>query len=297
MIDVKYQLSQNQIKKIFLSPAILSLLLVGLLPFFTSIFLSFRNINLINPTDYMKFVGFENFLSVITDKRAQHSLLVTFYYYFGCIIIETALAIAISLLLNREFKGKNLVRSLIIIPMFITPIVVGLVWRMLYDPTSGLINYFLGFVGFGKIDWLGNKNLSLFSIMLVDAWEWTPYLIIIFLAGLDSIPEELFEAALVDGAGKWKATMYITLPLLRPTIVIGVLLRSLDIFKTFDIIYAMTKGGPGLATETANMYTYILGFNYFNVSKSIALALVVTILITVIFSNIHKKIKIGGVES
>lgn len=288
--------SQDKIKNIFLLPAVISLLFIGVLPFLASIFMSFRYINLINPVNYMKFVGLENFISVIMDKRALHSLLITVYYYAACIILETVLALAVSFFLNRQFKGKNLVRGLIIIPMFITPIVVGLVWRMLYDPTSGLINYFLSMAGIGRVDWLGNRHLSLLSIVLVDAWEWTPYLIIIFLAGLDSIPEELMEAALVDGAGRLKAIYYIILPLMRPTIVIGVMLRSLDIIKTFDIIYAMTKGGPGLATETANMYAYILGFNFFDVSKSIAFILILTILITVIFSKAYNNSRLGGAE-
>lgn len=289
-------LNRNKTKKAFVLPAIISLVIVGFIPFLISIYLSQVDLNLLKPADSMKFVGLKNFISVIKDKRAQRSILTTMFYYVGCISIETFLALAISLFLNREFKAKNLVRSLIIIPMFITPIVVGLIWRMLYDPTGGLINYFLGLLGIGTIDWLGNKNLALFSIMLVDAWEWTPYLIIIFLAGLDSMPEELFEAAMVDGANEFETTMYITIPLLKPAIIVGVCLRSLDIFKAFDIIYAMTKGGPGLATETANMYAYILGFNFFDVSKSIAFTLLITISITVVFGNVYKGLQVRGDE-
>ena len=171
--------------------------------------------------------------------------------------------------------------------MFITPVVVALTWRMFYDPTSGIINFILGSMGLGnRHDWLGSTGLALPSVLLADIWQWTPFMILIIMAGLDSVPQEMYEAAYVDGSTEWKTIRYITIPLLIPSIGVAVILRAIDAIKAFDLVYVMTKGGPGLATETTNMYAYTVGFQYFKIGYATTVGFVFTMLITILTSFI-----------
>lgn len=265
----------------FILPAILALFLVGIFPFFYAIYISVHSMNLLNSTsDHM--VGLQNFARLAQDSRAWHSLLVTAIYTVCSVVVETILGLAISVLLNRSFPGRTTVRALLLIPIVMTPVVVGLLWRIFYDPNAGIINYMLGLVGLGSHhDWLGNISTALGALIVTDVWQWTPFMILIITAGMDALPIEPFEAASIDGASRWQAFQYITLPLLRSTILVAVILRTIDSLKTFDTIYVMTEGGPGLATETANLYAYLQGFTYFNVSYATAFAFVFTVILSI----------------
>jgi len=268
----------------FMLPAITALVLVGVVPFVYAVYISVRALNLIDPTSD-RFVGVQNYINLAQDGRAWHAVLITVLYSGISVCGELALGLAVSLLLNRSFAGRAIVRTLLLIPIVMTPVVAGLMWRIFYDPNAGIINYVLGQLGLGsRHDWLGNVHNALGSLIVTDIWQWTPFIILILMAGLESLPGEPFEAARMDGASHWQMFRFVTLPLLRATIVVAVLLRTLDSLKTFDTIYVMTQGGPALATETANMYAYTQGFTYFNVSYATAFALAFTIVLSVVIT-------------
>lgn len=269
----------------FLLPAVVAIFLVIIVPMVLAIFITFHDVNLVETGGAMIPNGARNFVTLFKDHRFFHSIVISLLYVVTAVSIETVLSVAIALLLDRKFHGRNLVRTLIIIPMFITPVVVGLSWRMFYDPTSGIINYLLGVLGLGtRHDWLGNAAIALPAIVLADVWEWTPFMILIVLAGLESIPQELYEAAVVDGTTRMTAIRYISIPLVLPAIVVAMIFRVVDAMKAFDLIYVMTKGGPGLATETTNLYAYTIGFQYFRIGYATTVALVFTVIATAVSS-------------
>lgn len=271
----------------FLAPSIIALVIVVLFPTILAFIVSFHQVDLVRTAGRFVPLGFQNFRTLFTDERFYNSLRISLLYIVGAVGTETLLGFAIALFLNRHFKGKWLVRTLIIIPMFVTPVVVGLTWRMFFDPSAGIINHYLGQLGLsGELDWLGNPALALPAVIIADVWEWTPFIILIVMAGLDSIPEELYEAAYVDGANERQAIRSITVPLILPTVAIAVVLRMVDANKVFDVIYVMTRGGPGLATETTNLYAYATGFQYFRIGYATTIALIFTILVTVILGSI-----------
>jgi multiple sugar transport system permease protein len=253
-----------------------------------SLYLSTQNINLIKPAH--SFVGFLNFSNLIEDKRAISAFGKTFSFSLIATLIELSLGFALALYLNRPFWGRRIVRILMLIPMIMTPVVSGLIWRIFYDPNAGIINYYLGILGLGSNhDWLGSKDLAMFSVIVADVWQWTPFIFLIMASSMDSLPQEPLEAAKVDGASRWQTFTNIVLPLMKPALYIALLLRLIDSIKTFDIIYVMTRGGPSLSTETVNMYAYIQGFNNFNLSYATVINLSFTIIITVIITFLYKK--------
>ena len=211
----------------------------------------------------VKFIGLKNYIDLLSDDRFYNSVKLTLYFTILAVGVETVLGVAIALILNRDFKGKNIVKGILLLPMVATPVAIGLAWTLFYEPTIGLGNYALELLGLAPSKWLASNTAVIPSLALVDIWEWTPMVTLIVLAGLASLPNEPYEAALVDGASELQVLRYITLPLLLPTIMIAVVLRGIDAFKTFDIIYTMTAGGPGLASETLNIYAYNLAFGYF----------------------------------
>ena len=276
----------------FLLPSLITIIVIMIIPFFYSIFITFNNVNLLENGGKFSFNGWDNYIGFFRDERALHSIVTTLKFVVGAVLVETILGLAISLFLDRRFRGKMFVRGLLIIPMFMTPVVSGLIWRTFYDPTAGIINYVMGILGLGQAhDWLGNVVTALPCLILTDVWQWTPFMVLLYSASLDAIPIEIYEATFLESASELLIIRYIKLPLLVPTIFIAVILRMIDVIKAFDIIYVMTKGGPGLATETINMYSYIVGFNFFKISNATTMLFIFTIFITIILSFIITKLK------
>ncbi|MGN7384334.1 carbohydrate ABC transporter permease [Paenibacillus sp. SAFN-117] len=274
-------------QRYWLMPSVVVLVFFSVLVLGYSIYLSLHNISMIKQT--FSFVGLSNFSDLFQDKRAWTSVGKTLQFSLIATFIELALGLAIALYFNRQFPGRKLVRALMLIPMIMTPVVSGLIWRIFYDPNAGIINYYLGLIGLGsKHDWLGSVDLAMFSVIIADVWQWTPFVFLILASALDAMPSEPLEAAKVDGASPVQTFMHITLPLLKPALLIALLLRLMDSIKTFDIIYVMTRGGPSLATETANMYAYIQGFNNFNLSYATVINLSITVLLTFVFTFVYK---------
>ncbi|MFM9279252.1 carbohydrate ABC transporter permease [Paenibacillus jiagnxiensis] len=272
----------------WLMPALLLLGVMSLIVTGYSVYLSVRDINLVKSIH--TFVGLDNFKLLLQDGRAWQSLVKTLLFSTAATAAELVLGLSMALYLNRQFRGRKLVRTLLLIPMIMTPVVSGLIWRVFYDPNAGIINYYAGVLGLGNNhNWLGSTELAMVSVIIADIWQWTPFVFLILAAGLDAMPGEPLEAAAVDGASPFQKFVHVVLPLLKPSLLIAFLLRIIDSVKTFDIIYVMTRGGPSLATETTNMYAYIQGFNNFNISYATVINLTITVIITFIFTALYRR--------
>ncbi len=263
----------KHIKWIYPLPAVLFVGLMMVFPIGYTFWLSFHEWSMSNVTPPL-WVALGNYMSLFKDEVFRESLWITFYFTVVAVGVQTVLGILLALLMNKHIIGKGLVKTLFLLPMIATPVAVGLVWVLIYEPNVGVANTFLQAVGLPVQEWLASPDLVIPSLILIDVWEWTPMIALIVLAGLVSLPKDPFEAAIVDGASRFQVFRNITLPLLKPTIYSAVLLRLIDGLKTFDIIYATTQGGPGTSSQTLNIYGYVLGFQYFQIGKASALLMV-----------------------
>jgi multiple sugar transport system permease protein len=223
-----------------------------------------------------KFVGLANYQKIaVGDPRFREALVRTLYFTALVVAGETVVGVAMALLFNREFWGRGLLRTLAILPMVATPTAIGLVFVMMYHPTLGVANYLLSVIGLAPWKWTYSSQTALYALAAVDVWQWTPLIMLIALAGLASLPSEPYEAAHIDGATALQAFWHITLPLLRPALVVAILFRAIDALKTFDIIYIITQGGPANSSETINILLFNQAFSYFNMgyASSMAVAL------------------------
>ena len=220
-----------------------------------------------------KFIGAANYVKILVgDARFREAVVRTLYFTLVAVAAETILGVAMALLFNREFWGRGLLRTLAILPMVATPTAIALVFVMMYHPTLGVANYLLSLVGLSAFRWTYSSQTVLYALALVDVWQWTPLIMLIALAGLASLPREPYEAAHLDGATSWQSFWHITLPLLRPTLVVAILFRSIDALKTFDIIFVMTQGGPANSSETINLLLFNQAFSYFNMGYAASMA-------------------------
>jgi multiple sugar transport system permease protein len=220
-----------------------------------------------------RFVGLANYAKILlADTRFHEAVVRTLYFTVLAVAAETVLGVAMALLFNREFWGRGLLRTLAILPMVATPTAIALVFVMMYHPTLGVANYMLSVVGLAPFRWTYSSQTALYALALVDVWQWTPLIMLIALAGLASLPREPYEAAHLDGASASQALWHITLPLLRPTLVVAILFRAIDALKTFDIIFVMTQGGPANASETINLLLFNQAFSYFNMGYAASMA-------------------------
>jgi multiple sugar transport system permease protein len=270
---------------LLLLPTVIVLFVLTIYPTIYSFTLSLNEWNMSNRNAVWEFVGFGNYAKILQDARFWNSAQVTATYMVVTIGSQLVLGMGIALLLQRQVLAAGLVRTALLLPMMTTPVVVGLIWRFMFNPTQGIVNYLLSLVGIAGPNWLGGLQTGLLSVMIADIWEWTPFMVLILLAALQTLPQEPYEAAAIDGANAWQAFLHITIPLLRPTIVVAVLLRAIDSFKTFDLVYVMTNGGPGTSTETLSFYTYKWGFKFFQMGYASALSFVMLIMV-IIFANI-----------
>lgn len=278
---------------LFVGPAVLILLFLVIFPMVYSLGVSFCDWNLIKGEGW-KFIGLRNYYyALFQDPYFRISLRVTLVYVLAVVGIELMLGLGIALLLNRPLSKIGFYRTALVIPSTMTPVVVGIMWRLLYNPELGTLNYFLELFGFKPLNWLGDPSLALPSVIMADVWEWTPFMALILLAGLQALPRDPFEAAIVDGASSSQVFRYVTLPLLLPTIVVAVLLRMMDAFKTFDLIFVLTKGGPGMSTEVLSYYTYRYGFKFFHIGQASALSYILLVIIIVITRVLLRYLRIG----
>jgi len=272
--------SKKMLPWLFVFPTMGILFFVTIFPFIYAFVLSFFQ------WDYQiigrPFIGIQNYLNVFQDGRYWSALRTTVIILFATLCLEFMLGLALALIFVEEFKGRNLILAMVVLPVMILPIVVGYTWRLLWNDQYGPVNHILTGV-LGKeinIVWLAKTPTALISIIVTDLWEWTPFIFLILLAGLISLSPEIYEAAAIDGASPWAQFRSITLPLIRPFIGIALLFRGLECFKIFDIIVALTQGGPGTSTETISLYLYRIGFQYFRMGYAAAANIVLLVAVS-----------------
>jgi multiple sugar transport system permease protein len=249
---------QRRIALLLLAPVVLVLLSLAIFPMIFSGMLSFRVDPIYNP-NVARFIGWRNYNDLFQDSRFWNSIQLTLKWAVIVVTIQMILGFFLAILLDRKMKGAGLLRSLIIIPVFISPVAMGLTWRFIFEPVSGLANWILDTVfGLEKFLWLSNKSTALGTLMFVDCWQWTPFVALILLAGIQSISPGITEAARLDRVRGIAYYTRIVIPLIRPVIMVVVLIRLVDSIRTFDLNFVMTKGGPGSSTLLASTYDYTI---------------------------------------
>lgn len=268
---------------LFLLPALFVITAVTIYPLIYSVWISLRQWNISRPYYGNNFVGLRNFLDILTDNNFWNSMKVTGLFVFWSVSIEFLIAMGLALLLYKEIRGKNIIRAVLIIPMIVCPSVVALIWKYLLNDTFGILTILMKRIGFQNVHWYGDLKTALPTMILIDVWEWTAFLFIILLSGLVSLPVSLYEAARIDGANNWKLFRFITLPLMKPVILIVLFLRILDALRTFDIVWILTRGGPSHATELISISIFREGLHFFNVGYASAISLILLFIVGVIF--------------
>ena len=258
-----------------LMPALVFAIIVTQLPFLLTLWYSLQSWNLVRPGSE-QFVGLQNYVDVFSDATFRSAALNTILLTGGSVVIALLLGLGLAVLLDRQFVGRGIVRTLLITPFLIMPVAGALLWKyMMFDPVYGIINFVLAPFGAGETDWVTSFPLS--SVIVALVWQWTPFMMLLLLAGLTAQPKDVLEAAQVDGATRWRTFVYVTLPHLRRYIELSVLLGTLYIVNTFDQIYMMTQGGPGTASSNLPFYIYQRAFLGFDVGQSAAMGVVVVI--------------------
>jgi multiple sugar transport system permease protein len=252
---------------IFPMPAVVFVVVMMLFPVLYTFFLSFTNWNLTSGSP-PSIVMLRSYERILREPRFLAALGRTFSFTALAVSVETLFGTIVALILNREFKGKGFIKLMMLLPLVSTPVAIGIAWNLFYDPTIGLANYVLTQLGLPKMAWTGSPSTVIPSLALVDIWQWTPMIALILLSGLASLSSEPYESARVDGASEWQIFWKITLPMLMPTMLTALILRSIDALKTFDIIYAMTGGGPGYSSETLNIMAFKYSFEYFRMGQA-----------------------------
>jgi multiple sugar transport system permease protein len=263
---------KNKNAYFFILPGLLIMIIGLFYPLCYSIYTSFYDWRLGMPFSTTKFTRFENYQWLINDPEILNVFWISFKFSMIVVSIELILGISFALLLDKTIKGMSTFRTIFIMPMMIAPIVVGLIWRYLYDAQFGVFNQLLVYLNLEPVEWLSSDKWSLFSVILADIWQWTPFIFILSVASLQSIPQSIIQAAKIDGANEWHIIRYIKLPLMIPTIIISTLLRLIDSLKVFEVIYIMTGGGPAGSTEVVSMAIYNQAFIDFELGRSAALS-------------------------
>jgi multiple sugar transport system permease protein len=283
---------RKQIAMLFLLPLTSVMLLLVIWPLVFNIYLSFRNHNLFNVTSH-GWAGIDNFIFLFKSDVFWESLQKLIIYVFFVVGIEFILGFAIAFLLDREMKGISLLRGIVVLPLIMAPVVVGFFWRFLFEPSSGLLNFLLSIFGFSPRHWIDSADSAMVAIMLVDIWQWTPFMILVLLAGIQAVPKEVLEAAMLDGLSFVKRLRYVVIPILKPIILIVILIRIVDSIKVFDTILVLTRGGPGTSTYLMSVYNYDLLFQKMEAGDASALALITVILINIFAMALIKILRVN----
>lgn len=280
------QLSDRKIQWLFIFPTLALLIAMNIFPLFYSLYLSFTDFSAIANQPPV-WVGLQNFSNVLNSPRLWNYFSITGRFVFFSVGLQMVLGFGLALLLRDKFRGSGLVTTLIVIPMMFSPVVVGLFWKLIYNPSYGIFNYMIGFTNPATApDWLASSNLALWAVIIVDVWMWTPFVMLLALSGLKAIPEYLYEAAAIDRASPWMQFRRITLPQVAPLLLIAVLFRTIEAFnKSFDLVMGLTGGGPGDSTEVVVVNLYRTAFQgQWRTGQASALAYIVLVLVIAISS-------------
>ena len=275
---------KNRIKKSsarpttsFTAPTWILLSLTILLPLIYGIYLSFLNVNLSSfaPTE---FIGLANYKLALTAPETYSTLVTTLQLMVIGLIVQIPLGIFLAIVLHQNLAGSKFFRSALIVPMLLTPVAVGLIFRFMFDTDIGIINWALSLIGSDGYNWLGSRTTALLAIVIVDSWQSVPFVMLLVVAALATIPTSIYEAALVDGANKFQVFFRITLPLIVPTLLVLTMIKIMDFLKLFDTLFILTRGGPGNDTTTLGLWTYKTGFIFLEMSRAAALGVIILII-------------------
>ncbi len=275
------------------TPAVSGIWLVVLFPLLYAFYVSFHDW-ILSQGD-IGGINFSNYGIVLQDPLFLNAAKNTVILTISVVTLEILIGFGLALLLNnRRVRFRNVYLFILLIPMLMPPITVGLIWRLLLHPDLGIINYMLSLVGLPEPTWLANPSLAMITIIIVDVWHETSFIILVLLAGLTSLPEELYEAAMIDGANAWQKFKFVTVPLMAPTILVATIIRTIAALKTYDLVYILTRGGPGISTETISYYIYKVFFVFLDMGKSSAMAfilLAIIILMTLVLMRAMRSVE------
>ena len=256
---------------LFLVPALVALVAIMAYPLAYSFWLSLHRYDLLNPT---KFIGLGNYARIWQDDQVRNSLMVTFAFGIPVLALNLVIGFGLALLIHHKARAKALWRIIFSLPILLTPVVIGLNWRVLMNYDFGVINYYLTRLGLDRQLWISDPRLAMPTLIVVDAWQTTAFVILVLVAGLAALPEDLFEAARVDGASTWQQTWSLTIPLLKPLFLVIILFRSFELLRVFDIVWTLTRGGPGRVTETISFHIYSRTFQSYQLGYGAAMSYV-----------------------
>jgi multiple sugar transport system permease protein len=273
--------SDDKIYAITIAPYFIIMLVLTALPVIFLIYISFTGLKLTNLSGTFSFTGLTNYIQLATDQRFLHSMWVTIKFIVFQVSIQLVLGFLIALLINSIQKGSSIIKSLFVIPLVVPPVLVGLIFRVLCTPQLGGIGWVADILGLPAIDWLSSPTAAFWAVIMAAVWVWTPYVILMYSAALETMPKEPFEAAKIDGASFFQMTYYITLPLLKPITYIVIFFRILEAMAIFPIIYTMTSGGPAQATEPTNYLVFQNAFHYYKIGYAASMMLVFFMLLII----------------
>lgn len=274
-------LGDRRLAALFISPALALLLFLSIFPLLWALYLSFTDYSATRDVP-AQWVWFENYTDLLTSSAVAERAVTTSVYVIGAVGLQTVLGFGIAYLISRRVRGQGVMTTIFLIPMMLSPVVVGLFWKFMLDTQFGVINSLIGSLGLGQVEWLTQQRMALLSLILVDTWQWTPFIMLIALAGLTAVPRYLYEAAAIDRASGWFRLRHITLPLVWPLLLIGVLFRAIEAFRLFDLVYILTSGGPGTSTETLSYGVYKTAFLGFDTGKASAYGMLMVVVVIVL---------------
>ena len=285
------QISDNVLRWLFVLPTLLLLAAFAIYPFLRSLYISFTEFSVVVHEPPV-WVGFQNYIDLLTDEKMWLYFTITGRYALVTVTLQTIVGFSLALLVRDRFKGSGFVTTLMLVPMMLSPVVVGMFWKLMFNPGFGIFNYLLGLGGQGP-DWLGSNTLSFWAVVIVDVWMWSPFVMLLCLSGLRAITDYLYEAAVIDRASSWFQFWRITLPQVLPLMLIAVLFRAVEAIKSFDLVWVLTKGGPGDVTELIAVNLYRQAFlGQFRTGRAAALAYIIWMIIigisSVLIARINK---------
>lgn len=265
---------------LFILPAVLIMAAGLVYPVIQAFYLSFYDWKIGTDFSSAPYVGLNNFVRMLSDENVRESIWVTLRFGFWTITIEMLLGIALALLLEKPIRGASIFRTIFILPLMVSPVVVGLMWRYLFDARIGWINYYLGYLGIEPQVWLGDPQLAFFVIVFTDIWQWTPFIFIIVIAGLQALPSEVLEASKIDGANWWQQILLVKLPMIKSILLIALLMRLIDVFRALEVMYILTGGGPGRSTELLSLHIYNRAFDTQQLGFASAISVLLILLVS-----------------
>ena len=286
-------LADKQFKYVLIWPAVLVLLLIRIFPIVYTAMVSVQNIDMFG--EDTTFQGLRHYARLFEDVRLWQAILHTLILTAVALPLELLLGLAMALLFLDRMPGRQVFIALLVLPTVISPIVAGAAWRLLFDNRFGPINQIIGWFAGEPVAllWLVNPNLVYPAIILCEVWQWTPFMFLILLAGLSNVDQSLIEAAEIDGAGWWRTFFRIVLPAIRPVLAIALLIRALDLIRLFDVVWALTQGGPGTMTETISIYAYVQGFQQFETSYTAAMTFVIILILNALVILALRRVEIA----